>query len=379
MDEAGSDGKISKSVWDSFWESHGGDDYKGRNENVGEDGISVGDAMNLIMTRIFNAARKTGENVNALGKTWLKSIDNYQYLNADSVPATQEDEAAGTAEENDESAEQAGNNNQGAVAETRTTGQFTTESIKVKVPQKYMSAKAKAMIAANNQAKQITNYNDKHINQNNIAYVINRLTLKGLKREQLISIYKKLREQYISTFPDKTNVPPSVETFKTYPLDRMHTLIKRFKEDIIRYHNKTITQSQTEKDAFNKDRNKMQAQFDAANALLVEVANNPKKPEIERGQEYEGKWALANLADGRCIQVIYDENGSIINIAISHDTNPDTWSDGTKFDDFEVSYYSDNARVDTNKNNNKYEYTITSSYNWSELVRIAESIFGKAQ
>ena len=81
------DGIISQSVWEEFWNTNDSENqYKGRKEaNVGQNGISVRDAMKFIMTRIFNAANSLGEEVNKLGDKWLNGIENKEQIDANSI------------------------------------------------------------------------------------------------------------------------------------------------------------------------------------------------------------------------------------------------------------------------------------------------------
>ena len=83
----GQDGIISQSVWEEFWKTNDSENkYKGRKEaNVGQNGISVRDAMKLIMTRIFNAANSLGEEVNKIGDKWLNGIENKEKIDANTV------------------------------------------------------------------------------------------------------------------------------------------------------------------------------------------------------------------------------------------------------------------------------------------------------
>lgn len=54
----GHDNKITANIWEQFWAENNLSEYKGKNENIGAEGISVQEAVGLIMTRIYNAAKK---------------------------------------------------------------------------------------------------------------------------------------------------------------------------------------------------------------------------------------------------------------------------------------------------------------------------------
>ena len=125
---------------------------------------------------------------------------------------------------------------------------------------------------------------------------------------------------------------------------------------------------------------KAQQAFDNANKLLAGVANMEPKPEVRSGHDDKGNydWKSVKLPDGRWIGVYYDDNGKITDILISHDTTPSTKDDGTKNDAAEVRYDKNGkAWYNTDKNNDYYEGSITSGYDFEKLKAIAEKIFGK--
>ena len=87
------DGKIKKSIWDDFWKNNNLDDTKGGPETkeLAEDAedIDIQTAFKYIMTRIFNAAKKTittdkwnnnGQDknnaINTVAKEWLNKAGN---------------------------------------------------------------------------------------------------------------------------------------------------------------------------------------------------------------------------------------------------------------------------------------------------------------
>lgn len=96
QDEQGQDGKITKSVWEDFWNKNGAE-FKGKNENVGENGISVREAMGLIMTRLYNAAKATGKSVDEVAKNLFKESGG-EKIDANSVQFA--DEEVNPTEEN---------------------------------------------------------------------------------------------------------------------------------------------------------------------------------------------------------------------------------------------------------------------------------------
>ena len=104
---------------------------------------------------------------------------------------------------------------------------------------------------------------------------------------------------------------------------------------------------------------------------------NPK-PEITSGhnEEYDCDWKDVDLPDGRWIEVLYDKEGEITKIKISHDTTPDKCSDGSTFDGEEVLYKKDKATYNTDNNNGDWEGAITSGYDFEKLKALAKKIFG---
>ena len=97
-----SNGIITKSVWDNFWQNVDKDDkYKGKKEvAVGEEGINVRDAMKAIMTRIFNAAKTLHKSTDdaktkEVGNNWYKMLKDENYtpekIDANTIEALQDE------------------------------------------------------------------------------------------------------------------------------------------------------------------------------------------------------------------------------------------------------------------------------------------------
>lgn len=77
--DGNADGQISQSVWNSYWEENNAEECKGKKENVGQNGVSVQEAFKLIMTRIFNAAKKQLNNLQ--DKSWNNQADKENAIN----------------------------------------------------------------------------------------------------------------------------------------------------------------------------------------------------------------------------------------------------------------------------------------------------------
>lgn len=402
QDEAGSDGKITKSVWDSFWSAHGGDAYKGRNENIGEEGLSVQLALNLIMTRIFNAARKTGQNVNSLGQKWLNDIEGHEHIDAGTVIGTSgSSSTSGSSETGDvetgETEDVSGSENtqeEGSVTKPQGSkeGKFTTESIKVNIRPKYMSRESKEIYEGRKQGRALRESLRKGktngLNTKNISAAMDNSINFGphsLKQAEVVLKLLIARMTELNIWVDGRDYGGWASVERDFVqkgnYKGLNQLLHSYNNRVRKAENEYVQNDAKEKQMFNNDIPKMRAQFDKANALLVEVANNPSlvKGRIKQGHNDKGNynWKNTQLPDGRWIEVIYDDKGNIKEIRISHDTTLQTDTDGTKYDGSDVKYSQENADVDTNPGNSHFEHFISSGYNWNELVRIAESIFGK--
>ena len=124
--------------------------------------------------------------------------------------------------------------------------------------------------------------------------------------------------------------------------------------------------------------NKIRKTFKEANNFLKEVANMNPNPKISSGHNKKDDydWKQAKLPDGRWISVLYAKEGEITEISISYDTTPDKETNGSTFDGAEVRYTKNKAWYDTDKNNDDWEGSITSGYDFEKLKAIAEKIFG---
>ena len=157
-------------------------------------------------------------------------------------------------------------------------------------------------------------------------------------------------------------------------LEEMKKTITDLKTKILDANNRQVREG----NQFNKDLPKIRKAFDDANRFLAEVANMNPKPAINSGHNEEGDydWKCTTLPDGRWIEVHYDKEGEIKEILISYDTTPDKETNGSTFDGAEVRYTKNKAWYDTDKNNNDWEGSITSGYDFEKLKAIAEKIFG---
>lgn len=146
--------------------------------------------------------------------------------------------------------------------------------------------------------------------------------------------------------------------------------------------NKTTTKNKTD-DLVKFADDKVKETFRKANQFLVDVSNMNPKPKITSGtvDRYQSK--KATLDDGRWIKVYYDSSGNIKSIMISYDTSrnqninqdtPEVTYDnysGAKCDipgedrtGYDIDWVLGDGRIDR------------SQYNFEELCKIAEKIFG---
>lgn len=124
-----------------------------------------------------------------------------------------------------------------------------------------------------------------------------------------------------------------------------------------------------------------------AESLLEDVANGKETVTITEENNNDTKIKYATLSDGRYIQVQYDENGEIIEVAVStkatkhKECDPDE-SEQNILDYPEVSYNEEGAWVEAeDDNNNEHngveEFQVTDGYNFVKYKQLAEKIFGK--
>ncbi len=378
QDENGSDGVITKSVWDTFWAKVDSDgQYKGRNEvTVGADGINVREAMKAIMTRIFNAAKALGEEANKVGADWFNGMENAQYLDANKIDALKEESASeeasskSTTEKTDNSQKADKPQKTEKAVETKKTGKkYSTSDIKVTVGQAYISKEAKDIYNARKEGaalrEDLKKGKTKNLTEANVAHALGRDTQFGPNtRKQAKTVFELLVNRMASLRilreGDYTNW---YSKFFELPYPEQNKLLHDYKRRIIDKENEILANAKKERDSFNKDRAQMQKTFDKANEFLVKVANNPKKAEISQPED---NCKMAELPSGQQIVVRY-ENGEISEITIKCST------DGR----LDVQYYETYASVNTDRTDSIPNHKITSGYNFEKLKELAEAIFGK--
>lgn len=388
QDENGSDGVITKSVWDTFWAKVDSDGrYKGRNEvTVGADGINVREAMKAIMTRIFNAAKALGEEVNKVGADWFNGMENAQYLDANKIDALKEESASeeasskSTTEKTDNSQKADKPQKTEKAVETKKTGKkYSTSDIKVTVGQAYMSKKAKDIYNARKEGaalrEDLKKGKTKNLTEANVAHALGRDTQFGPNtRKQAKIVFKLLvkRMKSLKIFQDGKDYE-AWDSFSKLPDTNQNKLLHDYKRRIIDKENEILANAKKERDSINKVRAQMQADFDKANQVLVNIANNPKKAKITTKKDGS---KIAELPNGQWIQVSY--NDGELEISISHTISHEIDENGKTYDGAEVSYRKSYAEAGTNSNNStKYAGRITSGYNFEKIKELAEAIFGK--
>ena len=388
------DGKIEKSVWDAFAQEHGG-------KTVNEF-IDVETAMNSITTYVIKGAGKAGKAVNDLAQEWLNK-DYALSAGSGSAPAEGAADDTAAAPPKEEKTPAAEN--------TTNSVQKDFDSVKVNISRKQLpeitkaQQEAQAIVkelkaleqedrdakAGKPGAKLLNNIQGrdklinilKRINQNNVVYVVNSfpqiatmiddidLMGAGLDKND---VYKYVLKHLVNKAKElKLPTKYHGECMKM-SLDEMKKTITDLKTKILDANNRQVREG----NQFNKDLPKIRKTFDDANRFLAEVANMNPKPAISSGHNEEGDydWKCTTLPDGRWIEVYYDKEGEIKEILISYDTTPDKETNGSTFDGAEVRYTKNKAWYDTDKNNNDWEGSITSGYDFEKLKAIAEKIFG---
>ena len=388
------DGKIEKSVWDAFAQEHGG-------KTVNEF-IDVETAMNSITTYVIKGAGKAGKAVNDLAQEWLNK-DYALSAGSGSAPAEGAADDTAAAPPKEEKTPAAEN--------TTNSVQKDFDNIKVNISRKQLpeitkaQQEAQAIVkelkaleqedrdakAGKPGAKLLNNIQGrdklinilKRINQNNVVYVVNSfpqiatmiddidLMGAGLDKND---VYKYVLKHLVNKAKElKLPTKYHGECMKM-SLDEMKQTIKDLKTKILDTNNRQVREG----NQFNKELPKIRKTFDGANRFLAEVANMNPKPAISSGHYEEGDydWKGTLLPDGRWITVWYDKEGEITDILISYDTTPDKKTNGSTFDGAEVRYTKNKAWYDTDKNNDDWEGSITSGYDFEKLKAIAEKIFG---
>ena len=356
------DNKINASVWNKFV----GDIGTGRSIN---EEISITDAMNSIITYAVRLAAKAGKTVDSLAAEWLS------YVGGAPQGVQKPDEGEGS-------------EGTGGTKKTPrgTGGKYSTSDIKVTVPVKYISSEAKAILEARKQGTKLHDSlkkgDTRGLTPENTAYAFTHDVNFGPNtRKQAETVFNNLVKRMINLGIFEVGRDyGTYGSFSKLSYKQQNHLLHSYRSRIVATENKIISEAQAEKDAFNKDRGKMQSQIDKANQLLVNIANNPKQAKIKRGTSSNGvRWAKAELKTGEWIQVKYDKNGDINEIAISHDTTYDKCTDGSVFDGAEICYTKEEANVSI-EHNGFYDYDIDGrNYNFAKLKELAEAIFGKAQ
>ena len=389
QDDGGQDGKITKNIWDDFWAKHGGDEYKGRNENVGSEGVSVQDAVKLIMTRIFNAARKTGENVDALGNKWFNEMESHEKIDANTVNGITEPESESAGQTGEAASTAPANTRSSQAAKRKPQNQtYSTNDIKMTVkstaPGKSEADKIKK---AQEEGKQIAKKMHKdhilpgYLSEDNVAYALNVPNLSSeidkLADVSIIYAYELLLEKHNSLFnDDQLDINKSKKSFAAMSKNKKVAELINVRSKIIKKENEITKSYNAAQKQLNQDYQTLQDYVNKANELLVNVANNPKQAKVSTENN---NIKVAQLDNGQWIRVKY-ENNRISRIAISHIRSNQVKPDGTTYDGDEVTYQEDGVYIDTNANDSRFEYNITpSGYNFEKLKAIAEAIFGKPE
>ena len=375
------DNKIDASIWNKFISDIG-------TGKTVRNNISIVSAMNSITTYAVKLAAKAGKAVDDLALEWLS------LAGGSSQGVQKQDEGKGSSgsggagKTGEESRTQAPKKPKGTKGTGEAPGKhkksgekYTTGDIRVTVPVKGSSSEVNAIIEAQ---KQGTKLHDslkkgdlKGLTPANIAHAFTSDVNFGPNSKQIAVKVYSLMLKRMEQLGIKKDSDRKIK-FDNYK--ELNTKLHEMRNRIVAAENEIVRSDRTKKEAYNRDRGKIQTQISKANQLLVDVANNPKQAKIERGTNEEGeRCARAMLQTGEWIMVIYDKNGEIKEINISFDTTYDKTKDNKVFDGEEVCYTKEKARISTEQNG-LYEYDIGGkNYNFAKLKEIAEAIFGKAQ
>ncbi len=360
--DGNSDGKIKGSIWNQFVQGTGG------KEISAEGSISIENAMKSITTYVVKNMKAQNKGESEIVEDYNTKINN---LDGETSQAEGAEEAA-----NEESSSDAvaANGTQGV--DKKGTPKTAEQNIKVTVPVAYITKEVKSIIANKNQGLKLRASLKKGIlkgvNKDNVAWATWGVSYGADTQKQAIKVYASLKKKYESYWPgDKKQ--PYVREFMKMSYIEQNNIIHIMADAVRKADNGTIVQAKKDKDYHNTNRKKIQQTFDNANKTLIDAANNKTSLKISKGDA----WKEAELPDGRCIQVNYDNNGKIDKILISFDKTPDHSSDGTTYDGYEIMYEKDRAWYDIDKSNDTFEGRITSGYDFEKLKAIAESIFGE--
>lgn len=365
------DGNIKASIWNDFVKEIGtGKEVK--------DSISIQDAMKSITKYVISKAKEVGKNVETLANEWSNKV-------GDSNTADEADDAdkAGDASAADgKKADKSGDKKAGTKPSSQAQADYN--SIKVTVPMRYSSAEVKKIINNRNKGKQLTASLRKGytqgITKDNVAYALSAnpsINFGPNSQRQAITVFEKLVDKMhdLGIFRSGKEYGRS-DSFAELPPKKQNEIIHNYTNRIIAAEKQIINNDDKEKKYHNANLSKIQKTFDGANKLLADVANMKQKPKIESGNNNGTKWKSATLSNGQRIKVIYDQNGDISEIMISHDKTPDHDEDGSTFNGAEVSYTKTEAWYNIDHSNNDYEGSITSGYNFEKLKALAKKIFG---
>lgn len=358
-----SDGKISGSVWNQFVGEIG------TGKTISENGfISIENAMNSITIYAVRLSKQEGKSVNELAKEWLNKYNDTQQTpkTEDTLEITNKNKTKETAGSKKEQP-------------VKKTDKYSTNDIKVTIKPMYLTKEAKDIYKSRKEGAALKDYLKKGIieeslTMNNAAYALGSTQFGPNTQKQAKCVFELLVAKIYALELQKDGDIGNVHVFEKLSYKEQNKLIIEYKNRIIKHETNLVKKAENEKASFNKDISKMQESFDKANQVLVNTANNPEKAKIITNKD-GSKTAI--LSNGQWIRVIY-ENNKISEIRISHNTSKNTKAEnGSMFDGDEVSYTKDYAYVDTYENNDIYEHSITSGYDFEKLKKLSEVILGK--
>lgn len=389
------DGKIEASIWNDFVKDKGGKEVK--------EFINVVDAMNSITTYAVRNAKNAAKGIDDLAMDWLGKEPPVESTPPTTPPTTPPVDTP-PVEENTELEEKV---------------QADFNSVKVTVQKKEVDSKLKekgeAIIASKKDAETVADNikkaNDACSESCNVRTIDEmEEVLKTITKDNVIYVLEKLPD--LITMIDDIDLlgygfdEDEVLKYVIEPLIAKAEalgLSEKYKDFIANASKLSLTELKNnagnlakecrEKEGnninlyycnletvenFNENIDKAQKTFDDANRFMAEVANMEPKPEIKSGHNdtYNYDWKTTELPDGRWISVIYDDNGEITSIDISHDTTLDTFSNADEGDYAEITYQREIADFNYDKNNWPWKGDINSGYDFDKLKALAEKIFG---
>lgn len=115
--------------------------------------------------------------------------------------------------------------------------------------------------------------------------------------------------------------------------------------------------------------------FRLSTDILNEAANINPKPEVYASKHAGEDCKECKLPNGEYIRVFYDSKGEIEGIIVSYSSEEEELSDGSMGDGAEAYFTSSYANYNANSSIKGWDGEVTSGYDFEELKALAEKIF----